>query len=61
MYECELCNDIFDTKQHLNQHLNKKKKCNMETEFKCVKCNKFFRYKKTLMDHQIKNNSYLLV
>jgi len=56
MYECELCNEIFDTKQHLNQHLNKKKKCNMETEFKCVKCNKFFRYKKTLMDHQIKNN-----
>jgi hypothetical protein len=61
MFECELCNGIFDTNQHLIQHLNKKKKCNIVTDFKCNNCNKYYKYKKTLLDHEEKCNSNAII
>ena len=50
--KCDICNTIFDTKQHLLQHQNKKNKCNITTPFKCVDCNKYFKYNVTLNRHK---------
>jgi hypothetical protein len=51
MYECDICNSIFNTKQHLTQHLNKKNKCNIITPYHCKSCNKYFKSKVILNDH----------
>jgi hypothetical protein len=48
---CKLCNSIFVNKQALQKHENKKRKCNVPTEFRCNKCNKFFTQKKNLIYH----------
>jgi hypothetical protein len=54
MYECNMCLKLFDTKQHLNQHLQRKNKCNVESEFQCQECKRYFKYKKNLNEHIIK-------
>ena len=51
MYECEICNKIFDTKQHLTQHKNKKNKCNKQTAYHCKKCDKYFGSNFSLKNH----------
>jgi hypothetical protein len=51
MYECEDCNKIFDTKQHLKQHQMRKNKCNVVSTYQCKLCNKYFKYKKNLNEH----------
>jgi hypothetical protein len=51
MYECDVCNTIFNTKQHLIQHINKKNKCNVITPFYCEPCNKYYKTKINLNDH----------
>jgi len=56
-YICNICSTKFDTKQHLQQHENKKNKCNVQTDYKCNKCNKFFKQQKTLFNHNIKCNN----
>jgi hypothetical protein len=55
MFECELCNNIFDTRQHLYQHQSKKNKCNIHTPYSCNKCNKHFKSKNNLNIHLEKN------
>jgi rubredoxin len=54
-YKCNLCNYQFNTKFSLERHQNKKKKCNIVTEFKCSKCNKCFTQRKNLLYH-VKND-----
>jgi hypothetical protein len=53
--KCKLCNLTFFSKQSLQTHENKKRKCNIATEFKCKKCNKFFTQKKNLISHNEKD------
>ena len=65
MYTCNLCNLTFFSKQSLQTHENKKRKCNIPTEFKCNKCNKFFTQNKNLKYHTDHdsckiNNSYTI-
>lgn len=52
-YICNICNTIFSTNQSLERHHNRKIKCNIKTEFKCSNCNKCFKQKKNLLDHQM--------
>ena len=55
MYKCELCEQEFKSKRILEQHENKKNKCNIVTDFQCDKCNKYFKYKKNLKEHTEKD------
>lgn len=48
-YRCTLCNKIYNNKQGLNYHLNKKIKCT-ET-FNCDKCNRTFHTHENLTKH----------
>ena len=52
---CNLCNNIFVTKQSLEKHMNKKNKCNIVSNFKCNKCNKYFKRNENLLEHNSKN------
>jgi len=53
-FTCNECSVIFDTKQHLLQHQNKKNKCISVTRFRCKECKKYFKQNKNLIDHTIK-------
>lgn len=52
-YKCELCNAVFFRKDHLTQHLNKLRKCNIITDFSCNWCNKSFSTNSHLKRHVI--------
>jgi hypothetical protein len=54
-FKCQICLSKFTQKIGLQKHLNKKNKCNIITDFKCKKCNKYFKYNKNLLDHSNKN------
>jgi hypothetical protein len=54
-YICNLCDHPFISKFSLERHQQKKKKCNVLTEFKCNKCNKCFAQKKNLIQHTEKD------
>jgi hypothetical protein len=54
-YICNICNEQFKSKNNLLKHLNKKNKCNITTDFQCLKCLKYFTCKKTLNEHTKKN------
>jgi len=47
--ECIKCNRIFQTKQKLNNHLNRKFKCDYKIE--CPDCKKVFITKQKLERH----------
>ena len=51
MYNCDLCGKDFRLKKYLDQHKNKKKVCNLITEYQCSKCKRYFRQKKCLLEH----------
>jgi uncharacterized C2H2 Zn-finger protein len=53
--KCKLCNIIFSSKYTLQRHLNKPTKCNNNTEFRCDKCGKCFKFNKNLKEH-LKND-----
>jgi len=55
MFKCDLCSQEFKSLKYLNQHLNKKNKCNFVTAFQCVKCCKYFKYKKNMIEHTEKS------
>ena len=55
MFKCNLCKQEFKTKRILEQHINKKNKCDSVTDFKCKKCNKYFKFNKNLKEHEEKN------
>ena len=40
---CKKCNILFATKSSLERHLNKKSKCDTITDYKCNRCNKYFK------------------
>ena len=64
MYKCELCNKSFLYKIYLERHKNNKKPCNMIDKYECNDCNKCFKQKKNLLDHQEKeicNNKIKLI
>ena len=52
-HKCELCNAVFYRKDHLTQHLNKARKCNIVTDFSCEWCNKSFTSNSHLKRHII--------
>lgn len=54
-FTCKICNLPFFSKFSLERHEQKKIKCNIKTEFKCDKCNKYFKQKKTLVNHTENN------
>jgi len=54
MFICHLCNFKFTSKLSLDLHLNKKNKCNITTPYQCKDCNKYFKYRKNLREHTIK-------
>lgn len=54
-YKCNLCSNIFVTKQSLEKHMNKKNKCNIVSNFRCNKCNKYFKRNENLIEHNSKN------
>ena len=61
MFNCELCNHQFKTQRYLSQHLNRKVKCNVVTDYKCNRCNRYFKHRKNMIDHQEKNNCIMVV
>jgi len=61
MFNCELCNHQFKTQRYLSQHLNRKVKCNVVTDYKCNRCNRYFKHRKNMIDHQEKNNCVMVV
>jgi len=50
-HTCELCHTVFNRKEHLIQHSNKLRKCNIGTDFKCDWCNKSFTVNSSLIRH----------
>jgi len=60
-FKCDLCNNIFISKQSLEKHMNKKNKCNIVSNFKCINCNKYFKQKKNLIDHNSKNLCNIII
>ena len=50
-HTCELCHAVFNRKEHLIQHSNKLRKCNIGTDFKCEWCNKSFSNNSNLSRH----------
>lgn len=50
LYECNLCNKLYNSKGNLNSHLNRQIKCN-ET-YKCNKCNREFHTIDNLKKHE---------
>ena len=50
-HKCELCNANFVRRDHLIQHLNKLRKCNVITDFSCKWCNKSFTNNSHLKRH----------
>ena len=50
-FVCDMCEQIFKTKQNLDKHLNKKFKCNIISEFQCDDCKKYFTNKKNYNYH----------
>ena len=61
MFNCELCNHQFKTQRYLSQHLNRKVKCNVVTDYKCNRCNRYFKHRKNMIDHQEKNSCIMVV
>jgi hypothetical protein len=55
IFKCNICLIEFTTKQALEKHNNKKNKCNITTNYQCLKCYKYFKQKRTLIDHTTKN------
>jgi hypothetical protein len=53
--QCKLCTQVFSSKQILDQHLNKKNKCNVKTEYKCKMCKKYFKSNFNLKRHEENN------
>lgn len=47
--ECDKCNKIFKTKQKLNNHINRKIKC--DNKITCKHCDKEFKTKQLLKQH----------
>ena len=43
MNKCEKCDSIFDTRQHLLQHQNRKNKCYVVTSYQCTNCSRYFK------------------
>jgi len=56
--KCHNCNKKFNTKQHLENHINKKKKCNEKTDYHCKDCNKYFNSIYYLKQHNDKCSEY---
>jgi hypothetical protein len=54
MSVCDICNVKFKSEKILEQHLKRKNKCNLVTPYQCLNCNKYFKYKKNLKEHQLK-------
>ena len=50
-YKCDLCETIFKRKQHLIQHLNRKKSCLNKDLYKCANCYKSFSRQDNLNRH----------
>jgi hypothetical protein len=52
-YICNICDKKFSNLYNLNRHKNKKIKCSKISEnvFKCIYCNKIFKYKSKLLEH----------
>jgi hypothetical protein len=50
-YICDICSQIFKTKQNLEKHHNKKFKCNIISDFQCEDCKKYFTNKKNYNYH----------
>ena len=50
-YKCNICEQIFKTKQNLAKHQNKMFKCNFKTPYQCNKCLKYFRKSASLLKH----------
>ena len=50
-HTCELCHTIFNRKEHLIHHINKLRKCNIETDFECTWCSKSFSNNSNLSRH----------
>jgi hypothetical protein len=57
--ECDLCFEIFKTKQQLINHKNRKNKCDIITDFQCKECLKYFKRSINLKDHIARNNCRL--
>jgi hypothetical protein len=55
-FECIKCKEIFKTKQQLERHIDKKKKCDIITKFKCNNCSKYLGSSYNLQYH-IDNNT----
>ena len=54
MFSCELCKKQYDSKRSLEIHKNRKNKCNIETPYQCKICDRYFKQKKNLIEHTIK-------
>jgi hypothetical protein len=50
-YKCNICEQVFKTKQNLAKHQNKMFKCNFKTPYQCNKCLKYFRKSASLLKH----------
>jgi len=53
---CGLCNAEFGKSDHLIRHLNRLRKCNVDTGFSCDWCNKHFSTQSNTTQHKLKCN-----
>jgi len=59
--KCNLCNKTFQSSYHLNRHKNKKIPCNITEQYECKDCNKIFKFKSKLEEHNKTKNHLLIV
>ena len=57
----QLCKKEFQSSYHLNRHKNKKIPCNIIEQYECKDCDKIFKYKSKLEEHNKTKNHLLIV
>ena len=64
LYRCYICEQFFDMKEELKEHLHNHPKDSTDKQFSCEHCNMKFKHRQNLMRHEVVHsgmNSILLM